>query len=52
MLPINFGVEEPHDMGLRSKYVSNDQPVKPPIVDKEPFKIKKNLKIDPDLSLG
>ena len=47
-----FDIEEqPLGKGLRSKYASNDQTVKPPITDKEPLKIQKDLTVRPKLSL-
>ena len=52
MLSLTLEVEAPPEKGLRSKYASNDQTVKPPITDKEPLKIEKNLIIQPKLNLG
>ena len=49
MLPLRLEAEAPS--GLRSKYASNDQTVKPPITDKEPLKIEKDLKIKPKLNM-
>ena len=51
MEPKNLEIEEPLDKELRSKYASNDQTVKPPITDKEPLKIQKDLTVRPKLSL-